>query len=869
MINFNWPSGCLSFSGNKGSAKWLFISLIFISFLSYGQNNGLQFAGQHAVQDSRTSLDLSFENALCLQGNFEISFDLFFTPRQKDYYGYVFRMIDQQGYNIDLLYDQKSTNGQNFKLILGNRFSNIASHLDTGILISKWTHFSLKYHRETDLLVLSDGYHTFSEVNVKLTKSECFKVLFGANHFKRFKTTDVPAMNIRDIRILVNENLKFYWPLDELEGSFAVDRISGKKAKVENPTWINGSHSKWRMVKSFTVQGNPSTAFNSNKEQIYIVASNYLYQVSIQDGNLDSLPYDGTRNLKAGNQSIYNPLSNDLYNVFIDQKKVSKYNLTTRKWDQQYELPKRLTKYWHANKVISNWDSALYFFGGYGQLMYKDSIQRYDFKSKIWSDVKISGKAFKPRYLAASGISANGESVYILGGYGSNTGEQMLNPENYYDLIKFSLKTNTVQKVFELKRPDQDFAFAASLIIDSAARKYYGLIFPNDKFNSALRLVTGSLSQPTYQILGNSIPYLFHDINSYADLYYCPVNKKFIAITLFTNDEHVTQVKIYAIDSPVGTGRPLNEIKKTPYYLYLVGILALLLVLAMALYIKLSKKKVREDLKQPLVGNVELHDIALSDISIPSEKSNLFPSVSSKPIQLFLFGNLQLFDEEGTEVSKQLSPLVKELFLLILLYSLRREGGISAKMLDEILWFGKSERIARNNRSVNIAKLKNFLDRLNHFRLNKDSGYWRIDIDPESVYVDYIHYINILQNQTATAQQVEDFFQLIKRGPLLQNLEFDWLDGFKSELSHEIINVLLSRARKPESTINPELTIQLADYILNFDPVNEEAVILKCRALGLAGKHALAKNTFDRFMKDYQSLYGDTFKRTFPSIMEG
>ncbi|MBC6112486.1 galactose oxidase [Pedobacter fastidiosus] len=863
MINFNWPSDCSSFPGNRCTAKLVFIGLIFISFLSYGQNNGLQFSGQNAVQDRRTSLDLSFEDDLCLKGNFELSFDLFFSPKQRDYYGYVFRLIDQQGYNIDLLYDQKSTNGQNFKLILGNRFSKIAFNLDTGILLSKWTHFSLKYNREKDLLVWSDGYHTLSERHVKLTNSECFKILFGANHFKRFKTTDVPAMNIRDIRILVNEHLNFYWPLDELEGSSPLDRVSGRKAKVENPTWINGNHSKWRMIKSFTVKGHPSTAFNLNKEQVYVVAPNYLYQFSIQDESMDSVSYDAPRNLKAGNQSIYNPLSNDIYNVFIDQKKVSKYNLATQQWNQPYDLPKRLTKYWHANKVISKWDSALYVFGGYGQLMYKDSIQRYDLKNKVWSEVKVNKGVFKPRYLAASGISANGENIFILGGYGSNTGQQMLNPENYYDLVTFSLKTNTFKKVFELQRPDQDFVFAASLIIDSAAQKYYGLIFPNDKFNSELKLVSGSLLQPTYQILGNSIPYLFHDINAYADLFYCPVNKKFIAITLFTDDDHVTTVKIYAIDSPVGTGSVLNKIKRPPYYLYLGGILLLMVGLGMALII-LRRKKVREDSALPIVGMIELPDIA----EVASVSSDLIPSATSKPIQLLLFGNLQLFDEEATEVSKQLSPLLKELFLLILLHSLRKEGGISAKMLDEILWFGKSERIARNNRSVNIAKLKSFLDRLNRFRLNKDSGYWRIDIDLEFVDVDYIHYLKVVQSQTASEQKVRNLFELIKRGPLLQNLEFDWLDGFKSELSHEIIDVLLSQSRRPETTKNPELAIQLADYVFSFDPVNEEAVILKCRALGLLGKHALAKNTFDRFVKDYQSIYGDAFKRTFRSIMQ-
>ena len=57
-------------------------------------------------------------------------------------------------------------------------------------------------------------------------------------------------------------------------------------------------------------------------------------------------------------------------------------------------------------------------------------------------------------------------------------------------------------------------------------------------------------------------------------------------------------------------------------------------------------------------------------------------------------------------------------------------------------------------------------------------------------------------------------------------------------------------------------------YIFYFDPVNEEAAILKCKALSSLGKHSLAKHTFESFMKEYKVIYGEDFKKDFHDILE-
>jgi two-component SAPR family response regulator len=206
---------------------------------------------------------------------------------------------------------------------------------------------------------------------------------------------------------------------------------------------------------------------------------------------------------------------------------------------------------------------------------------------------------------------------------------------------------------------------------------------------------------------------------------------------------------------------------------------------------------------------------------------------------------------------------------VILLYSVKLDRGVSSEKLNEILWFDKSEKSARNNRSVNIAKLKSLLDKMGHCHLSKDTGYWKIEIDYTNILVDYHNYLNIVCNKTRlNKQRIIQLTHITQRGNFLSNIEYEWLDAFKSEVSNEIIDSYIQFANSIEIADDPEFLIKLANDIFYFDPVNEEAMILKCKALAHIGKHSLAKNTFESFNKEYKVIYGEAFDRDFNSILE-
>ena len=690
--------------------------------------------------------------------------------------------------------------------------------------------------------------------------------MFGINNYKQFQTTDIPPMKIRDIKITENDQLKYNWPLNEISGQVAHEIVAQNDGSVINPIWVTAMHRDWQPVQNISVNGVASIAFDAKKEEVYIIASDSLYTYSVGTAKWNDKAYPNDKlQLNQGNQSIYNPFDTILYNFFPDQKFVSKYNFQNHEWNKKF-VAGPVTDYWHLNKFFSKSDTSLYFLGGYGHLVYKNKTQQYHLENGTWNDVKTKGDFFMPRYLAALGSTNGGDTAYILGGYGNSSGQQILNPQNIYDMMRFTVKDKTFKKLFELKVNGQDFAFANSLVIDDRTKTYYGLIFPQHKYNSTLQLIKGSLTKAAYTLMGSAIPYSFHDTHSFADLYYCPLSKRFIAVTLLRTESNQTKVQIYTLLSPPYGTNTLPVIATSTAKWYVMGVLAVLIMLW--LYLKNRKTVPIDTFDQPGPAGILNTTAYAGAVNMPVSDARVFNQNIHFKNAILLFGDLQVFDAEGVDITKYFTPLIKELFLVILLYSIRWGRGLSSEKLNEILWRDKSAKSARNNRSVNIAKLKALLDKMGYCYLSKDTGYWRIDIDYNHIYVDYHNYLNIVKDKKdLDIEKIKCLSAITQRGNFLSNIEYEWLDTFKSEISNEVIDTYIHFAHSGR-TNDAEFMIELANFIFYFDPVNEEAMVIKCKALSSLGKHSLAKNTFENFIKEYKVIYGEEFKKDFHSVLE-
>lgn len=848
--------------------------------MSYGQTYGLGFASYETVQDKRTSLDLTPQKTLCFNGNFEMAFDMAFFPNRPMYFGYIFRIIENDKSNIDLAFNLSEDKKHPFKIVAGENRTGLSFAINSEKLYSRWTTFRIKFDFDSNKIIFRVGNSTYSQNGVHLKKNACYKILFGVNNYNDFRSTDTPPMKIRNIQVFEDGKVRHHWPLNEAASTIAHEIVAQNDALIQNPKWMAAMHHEWEQIKSFRVNGAASVAFDPKSEILYVLGTDTLYSYANKELTWKRTAYArGKIILNVGNQAVYDRFTNSLYSFYADQKFLSKYNPTTRSWSRNFTKDK-LTNYWQVNKFISGMDSSLYILNGYGRHLYRNHVQQSNPITGAWIFNNTIGDFSTPRYLAALGTNANADTAYILGGFGSKTGQQIVNSKNIYDMMRFTVKDKAFKKLFNLQVKGEEFTFANSLIIDDKTKTYYGLVFPQNKYNSSLRLISGSLTNPGYHLIGNTIPYTFHDIYSFADLYYCTESKMFIAVTLFHNGTQ-TQVKVYSLQSPPYS--PVVQLVakgSAGIWPYAIGAAGLLLGVLYVYNKKRKKTLLNKKIIRTYIAeeeSVPVNEIKESQIvkteHIISDQAvviqNNFDYENKYKNTILLFGDLQVFDADGIEITKHFSPLIKELFLIVLLYSLKRGRGVSSEKLNEILWYDKSVKSAGNNRAVNIAKLKSLLHKLTDCRISKDTGYWKIDIDFNHIYVDYYNYLSIVKDKKdLSIQKIKNLSAITQRGNFLSNLEYEWLDSFKSEISNEVIDTYLYFAKSSKNIHEPEFFIELANYIFYFDPVNEEAMMLKCKALVSLGKHSLAKQSFENFSKEYRAIYGEGFKRGFQVILE-
>lgn len=821
----------------------------------HAQVSGLIFASRETAPEKRTVLNLTPDAPVCLSDSFQINFDISFVPGKERYSGYVFRIINANKENIDLLYDGRD---RLFKVVYKEKFTEIIFPAS----VFSWNRFSLHYDNRAGISFWLNG--KFVARSTDLFSDLCLRIFFGANYYHGFRNTDLPSMEIRNLELTGGGAVKYFWPLNELEGDVATDSISNKKATVLNPLWVRSLHERWEAAESFTVKGNPSVAFDPVTEHLLVVNNDsfYTYDARTKQLTAVALSIPGNK-LPEGNQSIYDPAERKLYNFYIDRKRISVYDSATAHWEPELSADRSLTAYWHVNKFISRYDTCLYIIGGYGYNKYKNTIQRVHLSQHTWDTVKVTGDYFEPRYLSALGQNTTGDTAYLLGGYGSQSGDQMLSPGYYYDLFVFDVRNKRMQRRFTLKEPEDHFVLANSLVINNADRSYYALIYPKDRFDTKLRLIKGSLTGPSYQLLGDEIPYWFNDAKSFSDLFYCSGSQQLIAVTLKHTEDQAARLNIYTIavppDAPI-----VSAAAARGGFWYLIGALGLALLVGGILVFRRRGRRVSKVeggfVKQQ--GSIEKPVVAGN----PDEPAGPGETPAPKP-GIFLFGNFTVIDREGIDITNLFTPLLKELFLLILIYTIKYEKGVTLEKLNETLWSNMDEKNAKNNRAVNIGKLKSFLEKLGDCTLKKETGRWVFVFNAQEVSVDFAQFVHLQSKKTEfTPARMDQLLHLVQRGAFLAQENYEWLDDIKSDVSNTILEVLQKFSATLSVADHAELLINIANTIFFFDELDEAALTLKCKSLVFLGRHAIAKSVFEKFSSKYKDIYGEEFKGSFIGI---
>jgi len=238
------------------------------------------------------------------------------------------------------------------------------------------------------------------------------------------------------------------------------------------------------------------------------------------------------------------------------------------------------------------------------------------------------------------------------------------------------------------------------------------------------------------------------------------------------------------------------------------------------------------------------------------------PTITVKN-QIQLFGEFKAVDNSGVEITELFTPKVKELFLFTLIYTLKSGIGASIRDINDVLWEGISSVKVANNRSVTLNKLRKILLQFDGIEIISTGGYLQAKFK-KPFYCDYISAFKICQIPEGLSRQpLISFFELVKRGRFLKRINVPWLGEIRGFTGNQVIDNLLNLATLYQKEMNLTEIEKIAQRILDYDDLNEEAIYLQVWALQKTNNSNLAKFNFNSFIKKYESNFGEPYPMTF------
>ncbi len=805
-------------------------------------DGGVHFKSFETTKDLRTGLDLTPFEPIAVDEDLEMEFDLRFWQEDSEF-GYIFRLIGENGDKIDLICSPR--NNEEFSgitLVVDGSTSNIYYRWnEIPNSYREWIHCKLKFDNSKGIVDLSIGDKAKS-TPLPFNQSDYF-IVFGKSILNGIKTTDVPRMEVKDIRISSNGETVRHWPLIKHSNEISYDEINDFPMKIYSGEWLIDDNIYWKNLQKISFNERPQVVFDGD-ETLYFLTSKELVSYDLSSGEQSKNMITNTRRLPQGQQSLYHPVSHQIYTYDLTKLIIHKFDINALSWlGTNPEFDEEPT-FWHANKLMNNEGKAI-FFGGYGFHKYKNRL--VGFYDSLFTNVNIS--AIEPRYLASAGW-LNDEKILLFGGYGSKSGNQIDGPMAFHEAFLIDLQTMDASILFESTPSFEDQVQSNSLVLSESDSSFFVLSFPKEKYEASVWLERYDFTTGEKTSYDDSLTFKFSDIHSFADLYLDKSNNRLISILLEKEDGDNYLTNIYGLNYP-----PLQKEtafqsppQKKDYRFWIMAFIAVFIVLAFVFRKKLKK--------QPAIQNIPKHPpLASVSSSYRTPQGDIKGSI-------LLMGTFQVIDKDGQDISDKFSATLKLLFCLILLHSSNKRKGVSSNMIWEEVWGDKSETKARNNRNVNINKLRGLLDSVGDIKIVSHGDRWALELG-EDVFCDYQYIMNASEDKITMDPEL--ILEIAEKGNILRDLESEWLDEFKANLSLKAIDALVKLNENFE--LDYKQQIKLANAILKFDMINQDGLIIKCRALNNSGKFALAKECYEQFIHEYAHMYGEPFQLSFESII--
>ncbi|GAF03971.1 hypothetical protein JCM21142_72661 [Saccharicrinis fermentans DSM 9555 = JCM 21142] len=232
-----------------------------------------------------------------------------------------------------------------------------------------------------------------------------------------------------------------------------------------------------------------------------------------------------------------------------------------------------------------------------------------------------------------------------------------------------------------------------------------------------------------------------------------------------------------------------------------------------------------------------------------------------------LFGDFQILDKNGEDITHCFTPRLKQIFIYLLIYSKEEPHGISSDEFIQMIWPNFDRKKAINNRGVSLSKLRNILEAMDKIYISNHHERWKLEIT-SNVYCDYYECLEKLDsNLFNNRENLHIFLSTVQRGAYLQDCQESTFDEIKGKFSNKVIDVLTRLMFDFDMSQHPEIIVKIANRILKTDDLNEDAIKYKIKALLVLRQNNEARFLFKSYQQRYQKIYNQELPISYEDLI--
>lgn len=828
------------------------LTLTFLLFLQCTvlSAQGMLFNGMESSIEDRTSYNVFVSRSPEFYNTLKIEFS--FAMYHPSDFGYILRIKNnKEGRIFNLLYSGENWNSE-YPLRLNEEGKSSIIRVDLPheyFKTGKWVRICLEFKMSDGCLVLKVDDHIFETSIDSMPDSWIPEINFGKSDYM----IDVPSMAIKDL-VVGDESKQFAFPLNETDGNKVKDNSKKVFGEVSNPQWLLSKSYNWEEVASFRSSSRAGANYDRySKSVVYFNADSvYTYNlVSKTSGRIrykESCPVS----LYLGS-SFINPMDSllyvyELYNEYVNDNvpTVASYDYKDNAW-QVRSYDDIGTRFHHHSSVVDADSTRLIMFGGFGNMSYNGDFYSYSLIDHKWKkDSLPAGDKIHPRYFASLGCDPEENALYVFGGMGNESGEQIVGRHYFYDLHKVDLKTGENTQIWGkdkvLDWNEENMVPVRNMVVLDDG--FYTMCYPEFYTNSYLQLYHFDFKTAAYTKFSNQVPIRSDKMSTNANLYFDADLHQMILTVMESSDDIQSTLKVYTLRYPPLTEAEYNAmVENSPDKSFMIIAVLLLLVAVLIIVLIRKRRKVKKR----------------SEINYSNSGRKRY-FIEQGPNSICLFGGFSALDVNGNDVPFPFQQ--KKLLCLILKYSL--DSGISSHRLSKLMWPDKSEDKVKNSRGVAINHLRRLLSNFQGISLIFEDSHFKLHVS-DNFSCDWVDFKKESGSENPNINRI---MSIASRGKFMPFIDDPAFDSFKESTETTLISILCAELPKAYAAKQYQTVVDMADIISYTDSMNEQALNWQLNALVKMKRTEDALVRYAEFVKEYKASYGADYERDFKSFVQ-